>query len=189
MPIKWTDEAVAVAVRAAVAALGLKTMPTSGQFRSLRGGEALATQVSRRGGYDAWAARLGLPVSVSDTRTGWAWEEWFAGQARARGLFVVTRVSPRESFDLMINGYTVDVKAATGRWTNGAKQWVWKIARDRHASAFYALLAIGSAVPVVFIVPFDEVPLTTVTVRDAAGTKLGRYGKRREWLDRWDLLA
>lgn len=188
MRTRWSNELRETQLRAAVRALSLPRMPTASELRTLDGGNALAIQLSRHGGLDAWADRIGLLRADHDSRRGWRWETVVAQLARDRGLEVEERPTVKSPWDLKIRGRTVDVKSAVPAWVSGGFQWTWRIGKQPVVDVV-VLVAVGQrprARTVVrpdrfLIVPAAEVPATCATSRTG--------GKWFRWMDRWDLLA
>lgn len=180
----WTDNEVDRRVHEARSLLSLERMPTASELRTLKNGNALAVAVSRRGGFDGVADRLGLVRAEHDSRKGWRWEAWVAGQARLRGFEVVERSRVKEVADLVINGKTVDVKGANGARYGSGVQWTWRTSNVGRVG-FYVLLALlDGEPPVVFVAPGSGVSTTSVTARRG----LRGWGRHRVWLDGWDRL-
>lgn len=184
MRISWTEPMVEREIRRALRRLGLARMPTARELTEIGMGP-LTNQIARRGGFDAWADRLGLLRSEHASRVGWAWEEWVAREASQRGMAVEKRGRVKEAYDLRIGGKTVDVKVANGARIAGGTQWTWRNGRAAHVVEFYVLIGLEDGMPpVVFVVPASAMPLTCATTRKGPAS----YGKRAEWKDRWDLL-
>ena len=124
MQIRWDDEVVETWIRKAMGRLGIDRMPTSNELRRLLPlGNALACRISRTGGLDALADRMGIERSDHASRKGWVWEDWFSEQASERGLLVVKRNRVKSPHDLIVSGFTVDVKVATGAQIANGLQW------------------------------------------------------------------
>jgi hypothetical protein len=180
-PGYWTDLTIEAEIRPLIVGHGWAAMPSANALRAV-GQNALAVAITRHGGMDAWADRLGLARSEHDSRLGWTWEDWFADQARSRGLTVTQRTRVKDPIDLSVNGHRVDVKSAMGRVISGGTQWTWRVAKDRHDCEAYALVARElDQDPVLMIVPASEIPLTCTTAR--------RGGRLFGWVDRWDLVT
>lgn len=185
---KWTPEKVESGIRKVIEELGLDRMPTSTEIRRVTGNHALAGKVAKDGGYDSWAARLGLPVSNHDSRKGWAWESWVSSVARERNLHVEPRSRVKDKFDLLIGSKRVEVKSAVGAVIAGEIQWTWGIHREHgHNCDLYFMVAVGldGGPSHLLIVPAAEVPLTCMTMRSG----LQSTRARSIWFDRWDLLS
>lgn len=177
----WSDEKVAVRLRAAIRRLGVSTMPTAAQLVSV-GDSSLAQRIARSGGFDMWASKIGASPSQHASRKGWEWEAWVASFAGAMGANVERRSRVKEPWDLKINGRTVDVKVSYGKIVAGGPQWTWRIGRKEHVCEFYVLIAqFDGAPPVPHICPSSVIPLTCTTARLS--------GWSAKWRYRWDLLT
>lgn len=177
----WTDARIEQALSEAIVAHHWTTMPSCARMAEVLGSNSLPGAITKHGGMDRWAERMGLATLNHDSRRGWAWEVWMADQARLRGLRCEERDRVKAAVDMHVNGRSVEVKSAVGSWIAGGMQWTWRIGRRAHVADLYALVALTAGdPPVLFIVPAVELPLTCTT------TRIG--GKLWRWRDRWDLF-
>lgn len=186
---RWTDQEVRRRLVPLTEAMG--RMPTASEVARLDC-NALAVQVSRRGGFDAWAERLGVAKAMHASRRGWRWEEWVASACRDRGMTVETRPSVKCWWDLRVDGRYVDVKMATGRVHANRWQWTWRIGKSDERIDIYVMVAVHTEPlpPVTFIMPQEEVNATCMTARWQPDKPMGRqFGKHSPWRERWDLLG
>ena len=106
--IRWTDDLITQKLAPYVRRYG--RMPSANELRKHKE-NPLAVIISRRGGYVAWAAKLGVALKGTATHRGQQWERHEATYFRRRG-WTVEPQSTKAPFDLLVNGVRVDVKSA-----------------------------------------------------------------------------
>lgn len=101
-----------------------------------------------------------------------------AGLCEGFGYNVQRANRVKSSWDLMVNGHTVDVKYATGAVYKNRMQWTWRI-ETKYRCEFYVMVATENPhPPTVQVIPNEHVPkscLTTALVD-------------KSWVNRWDIL-
>jgi len=159
----WTDESVASALTEIHAKIGM--MPTNTYLQQIGRGD-LSNQVCRRGGFLAWAERLGFKRAHSDSDTGWDGEK--AVERQLQPHFKVERQGPvKWPFDLLVDGaLRVDVKAARFATYGACSGWFYRIGKAPQADLI-ALhqLDTGST----HFIPWTIVPRTNITISRTGG--------------------
>jgi hypothetical protein len=123
----WTDESVHTEV--AKIAEGLGHFPSKQELTDLKRND-LAVQVSRRGGYLAWAQKTGFERIQSDSDTGWAGEVAFSDLAKQRGLESERPKGVKSPFDLLLDKcLRVDVKSARFAQYGVCRGWFYRIGK------------------------------------------------------------
>ncbi len=105
---RWTEERIEAELTPVCESLG--RMPSANELRRF-GLNALACAVSRNGGYRSWSDRLGYDRKGAETHWAQEWERHEATFYRSLGAHV-ERMTTRHAFDLMVNGWRVDVKVS-----------------------------------------------------------------------------
>lgn len=165
MRIRWTEEEIAKRLASSVEDLNLTRMPTASELRQLDHGNALACAITRNGGLDHWASRLGLKPAEHASRKGWKWEDWAGDLLEGLGGMNVQRSRRvKNPWDLMVNGFSVDVKYAKCSIQSGGAQWTWRVT-NKHPSDFLLLVALDAGIPRVLIVPRQLAGNTSITLR------------------------
>ncbi len=144
-------------------------MPTNSQMvRAGKGREA--SVLAKRGGFDAWASRLGLLLSRHDSRTGWAAEERVATMALRVGCSVTPAPRVKHPWDLLINGHRIDVKSGQYAEYGVCKGWFFQIRKIVPTCDFYVLTClVGDECERLYIIPAMRLQQTSVTI--SAGAK------------------
>jgi hypothetical protein len=177
----WTDALVAERLQKHVERLG--RMPTASELRQV-GDNALGVQISRRGGFRHWAEQLGAERKPSETLMGRDWEEhesdWFAALG-----FNVKRMTVKSPYDLRVDQWRVDVKAA--HWTDCGHTHGYVFAglkRGRDADWFDLVCIEDDRVAHRYVVPGHAAGTTlTITPRTLEGR-----GKYSQWAGALHLL-
>lgn len=160
---RWSEEDIAVALVEIHARIG--RMPSHTYLKEVGRGD-LSNQICKRGGFLAWADRLGFKREHSDSDTGWDGEK--AVENWLRKHFKVERQGPvKWPFDLLVDGVLrIDVKAARFATYGHCSGWFYRIGKAPQAD----LLALhqldeGST----FFIPWTIAPHTNITISRGGG--------------------
>lgn len=177
MRTAWTDDLLERQLVGIIAGSGV--MPTAKSLRDY-GRNDIACQLSRRGGFLAWADRLGVKRSLSDSDTGWKGEKELFDLLISKGFSVVRPNGVKSPFDLLVNDVLrIDVKSAEYVEYGASKGWFYRIGKIPQADviALYKL-DTGDC----YFLPWQICPKTNVTISRGGG----RY---KSFLNRYDLLS
>lgn len=110
--IKWTDELIKEKLIEAMNALELDRMPTRSECEKYYHNCALTNAVTRKGGWYAWANRLGLEIKDSETTVGKSYEK--AAEEKLISLgYDVRRMPQNFPYDILVDdSIKIDVKAS-----------------------------------------------------------------------------
>lgn len=173
----WTDQMIAADL---IRLSGETMVMPSNQVLSEVGRGDLSNAISRRGGFQAWADRLGLKRGKSDSDTGWDGEIALTEKLRAEG-FVPERITGVKSpFDLLIDSHVrIDVKSANYAEYGVCKGWFYRLGKYPQADiiAFYQLDTKDC-----YFIPWQFCPKSNVTISRSGG-------KYKEFKNRYDLVT
>lgn len=158
------------------------------------------------------ATELGVPVSTisrhragmarrisnenSKGRIGQIWEEWTADMLTKMGMACQLMPPKNRGYDLLVNGFQVDVKVARsggispslqGRMVNPAYSFGTNKIEGEEPIDFYCFIIAESED--MFIVPYGAVPSGTIQVRFCWPTARPTMGKYQKYHNRFDLLT
>lgn len=157
----WTDSEIAEAILLVSKKYG--RMASVSEMRK-EGLNALSLVLCRRGGIRTWASRLGLTLKGSETKLGQDFEISEIDFFKSLG-FKVERQSCKKEFDLLVNGYRVDVKVAN---LYECKAWQgYSFAGMKRGAAcdfFDCLILDNRKVKHRLLIPSEEVPMVTLTM-------------------------
>lgn len=160
---RWSEEDIASALVEIHARIG--HMPSHNYLQEIGRGD-LSNQICKKGGFLAWAQRLGFKRKHSDSDTGWDGEK--AVENRLMKHFRVERQGPvKWPFDLLVDGVLrIDVKAARFATYGRCSGWFYRIGKAPQAD----LLALhqldeGST----FFIPWTIAPHTNITISRGGG--------------------
>jgi hypothetical protein len=185
--IRWSESLVEQGIMGLAAFL--RRMPTSTEMPG-----QLSEAIIRYGGFDHWAARLGLTLKQTETNVARSAEAHVADMLRARGHDVI-RQRLKSPFDLLVDGaLRVDVKASsvttyprkTGKHA-GANYTFTGCKRGQDCDVF-VLVCLRDGDPFAhFVVPAAEVRGVTLSIghRNLMG---GGRSKWKPYRDRFDLI-
>lgn len=176
--MKWSEKRIRTELSKHVSSKG--RMPSINELKEC-GRNDLACAVGRSGGIRLWASKFGVDLKSSETRFGNSWEkhefDFFVDQG-AR----VEAQSCRSPFDLLVNGYRVDVKTSTLNKTGWYQFGGIKKCLD---CDFLDLLCVSEDgdLRARFVVPADKARVTTVSMMPATLEGLGKYASFRDKIE------
>lgn len=139
----------------------------------------LANQISKRGGFLAWAKRMGVTRSLSDSDTGWSGEIALAKVLERRGFNVLRMDAVKSPYDLRLNNVLrVDVKSANYAQYGASAGWFYRVGKEPQADIM-ALYQLDTGV--CYFIPWGICPTSNVTISKGVG-------KYNEFRDRFDIL-
>ena len=174
----WDEVSIESELRVHATRLG--RMPSANELRASGAGD-LACAVSRRGGYFAWAKRIGEQLKGTETHRGQCWERSEADYFRSLG-YVVAHQSTKAPFDLLVGSKRVDVKMGTRRtYKIGKNQHDWSayffagLNQGKGCDLFDLICVEGDKVLHRFIVPSTSAKVLCLTISDSAIAGTGKY--------------
>ena len=171
MPTKWTDSMIASRVMKIYDEIG--TMPTVTYLKST-GQNDVSTQISRRGGFIAWAKRLGIEREHSDSDTGWDGETKLCDILHGQGFIAERQKAVKWPYDVLVNGVLrIDCKAAKKVTYDHVTGWFYRIGKAPQAD-IVALIQMDTGS--VFFVPWYHCPQSNVTISESGG----KYAKFKD---------
>lgn len=155
-----------VATDLAAVVAGSRIMPSNSELAAL-GRCDLANQIARRGGFPAWAARLGCERKQSDSDTGWNGEIALAAILEGRGFSVERMKAIKAPYDLRVNGVVrIDVKSANYAEYGACRGWFYRIGKEAQADVL-ALYQLDTTS--VYFLPWCGCPKSNITIARDGG--------------------
>lgn len=113
MRMEWTDELITEKILEVIHKEKLTHFPTHNEIRAYYQDEALNNALSRRGGTEYWAKKLGLPLKKSKSSTGLFYEAMAVEDILKYTGLKSTMMTPGYAYDLFVDdSVKVDVKAS-----------------------------------------------------------------------------
>lgn len=169
----WSDAKIA----SELSRIADGVMPTSSDLREM-GLNALSCAIARGHGFHWWATRLGLARKGTETHMAQRWERHEARFFASLGC-TVEEQSTRHPFDLLVNGWRVDVKVS--RFHDYSNSWVFAgIKKGAHADFFDLLCLEGDVIRARYMVPARAAQVHTISLARHALLGEGPYGPFRE---------
>lgn len=177
MRTEWTDEKVASRIQKILDATG--KFPTSSYLREYHQND-LMCQISKRGGFEFWATKMGVSRAPSDSDTGWDGEKLLVVILGNRGFRCKRQDSVTWPFDILVDDVLrVDVKSANYAEYGHSTGWFFRIGKKPQADVI-ALLKMDTKD--VYFVPWYHCTETNITI-----TKTGK--RYSAFLNNFELLG
>lgn len=175
---RWSTEDIHSELLAVARDLG--RMPSTLDL-SVRGRNDLSCQISKRGGFRAWAKLIGFEQQDSESKLGAAGEDNAIDLLRSLG-FEVERQTARAPFDLLVNGVRVDVKTGRlfdsyGTSNPGVRAFIFALNKVPATCDLYLLNCVtgdGSVLDRYFI-PASEAKVRTISIMASGRGKYERF--------------
>jgi len=174
----WTEETIRAALVPYIE-MHNGRMPSLKELQA-QGRNDLSCAIVRQGGYRKWAGLMGVPQKGHNTHRGQKWERHEASFFRGLGMDVEEQAT-LAPFDLLVNGYRVDVKTSTLKFPGKCARNGWyqfgstKMGSD--CDAFDLLCIGGDAVVARFVVPSAFIGgASSITLVPSALDGRGKYG-------------
>lgn len=177
----WTDELIEKQLREITGSIG--SFPTATELRQL-GRNDVACIVTKRGGFQYWAERLGLSRKHSDSDTGWDGEKEVMQLFQAGGIECIRSEGIKAPFDLLAGGVLkIDVKTAkyaeyrSNHGKNVSSGWYYRFGKTIQAdiAILYQLDTREF-----WGLPWWECPVANITIRPG--------GKWEQYRNNWPLI-
>jgi len=174
--ISWTEEKLVNELSLICNAIG--KFPSSSCLKEM-GRNDISSQVSRRGGFQFWAQKVGFKREHSDSDTGWDGERSLANILVEKGFSCESASYVKCPYDLKVNSLVrIDVKSANYAEYGASRGWFFRIAKDAQADIL-ALYQIDTQD--VYFIPWNICPKTNITISRGGG-------KYAEFKNRFDIL-
>ena len=172
----WTDEKLEAALRDVAGSTGV--FPSSTMLREM-GRNDLAVQVTRRGGFIAWARRMGCARKQSDSDFGWHGEIEFVRLCAGQGLPAERCAAVKSPWDVVVcDVLRVDVKTAKCATYGHKSGWHYRIGKAPQADLVVLYQADTGDF---YAVPWHKCPTSSVTLARGGG-------KYAAFLNNWKLI-
>ena len=178
---KWTDNTIAREILNIANQFDPPKMPTLKEAQEMYENGGLACAISKTGGFEYWANKLGLPQGYSETKIGVQAEKDIADELKAKG-YGVELTSTKHPYDVLVNGCVkIDVKAANTSMIRGCPVHAYRLAKRQHTCDFYIFREIDT--DSTYIVPAH---LCNGQVQVEMGIDSKKYEPYKE---AWDLIG
>ena len=180
---KWSEEKIIEGIKNAMDKLGIDTFPSNSQLKNFYGNYGLCNKISKTGGFNYWANKLGLKLKNSETSVGLHWELLCLSYLKGIG-YNVEKMSTRHPYDLMVNkNIKIDVKTAYLYTTkNGASFYTFNLEKKYPTCDIYICYCLNSdeTINKTYIIPSALIGnITQLSV----GKHQSIYNK---FLDKWE---
>lgn len=165
MRTKWSDEMVESRIRDFVKTFG--KFPTNSSLKEV-GMYDLSNQICRRGGFIAWANKLGYSRAESDSDFGWSGELKVQAILEREGFSVVRSSQVKAPYDLLVDGLVkIDVKTAAFSNYGVSTGWFYRIGKLPSCDL---VCLFKSDTGDVYFIPWESCPHTTITITPTGKT-------------------
>jgi len=161
---QWTEAMIADRIMENYRNTGM--FPTVSYLKRT-GQNDLSCKIVKTGGYEKWAARLGLQREHSDSDTGWAGEIEVMELLQKHWGNVKRSSAVKAPFDLLINDVVrVDVKSARFAKYGPCSGWFYRLGKVP-TSDVIALYQLDTKE--VYWIPWNRVPTSNITITKTGG--------------------
>jgi hypothetical protein len=165
MRTKWSEGLVESKLRELIKTFG--KFPTNSMLREI-GMNSLSSQICRRGGFAAWAKRLGCSRADSDSDFGWGGELAVQAILEREGFSVARSSQVKAPYDLLVNGLVkIDVKTASFASYGFSKGWFYRIGKIPSSDLVCLFKADTGDM---YLIPWDSCPHTNITITPTGKT-------------------
>lgn len=173
---KWPESAIEEQLRKVCDELG--KFPSAQDLKRI-GRNDISSQISKKGGFEFWATKLGMKREYSDSDTGWDGEKSLMAILQEKGFSCEAASYVKCPYDLRVNSLIrIDVKSANYAEYGVCKGWFFRIGKDAQADIL-ALYQIDTQD--VYFIPWNICPKTNITISRSGG-------KYVEFKNRFDIL-
>ena len=180
----WSKKKVLEQLEPIIEQLG--RMPTRNELLDMNL-EKLSNAVTRTGGFETWRTLLGVRAKKSTTTRGRLIESKLSLWLLRKG-FNVERMPYKHPFDLLVNGWAVDVKSTTMyRTVEYTDVYNFTLgSKEQHNCDFYFLCCLDDENEIIrrYVIPAEECPLSGVNIQ----ADLRADSKYNKYLEAYNLL-
>lgn len=183
----WDEQKVESGILDTMKHLKIDRMPTRSEILNTVNGNPLHCRITKSGGYEYWAKKLGLNVKESESKTGWDAEEIAKISIETSFGYKVEKMSKRHPYDLLVNDFIkVDVKCAKPYILKGSRVHTFGISKKNSTCDLYIIYALdeNGKIERTFIIPGHK--LNVVTMCIGSKTKYDKYFERWDYFQKYN---
>lgn len=177
---KWTENTIAREIMNIANQFDPPKMPTRVEAELMYENNGLSCAISKTGGFEYWANKLGLPQGYSETKIGKQAEATMVDVLTRQG-FNAERTSTKHPYDILVDGCVkIDVKAANISLIRGSEAHAYRLAKAKHTCDFYLFHEIDTSIT--YVVPAH---ICNGQVQVEMGIDSKKY---RPYKEAWELI-
>lgn len=184
MSTKWNEYKIEKEIRNTMKFLNIDRMPTVSEMKVATRSYGLGLKVTRNGGTNYWADKLGLELKNSETKFGNEWEIKMKEGLERRG-YMVEKMSTKHPYDLLVNNnIKIDVKASRYYHKDNFKFHSFNLEKKYHNCDIFIFVGLADEAD-------DIEKILIIPSKYLMGKKqlsVGLTSKYDKYQDRWDYL-
>lgn len=184
MSTKWNEYKIEKEIRNTMKFLNIDRMPTVSEMKVATRSYGLGLKVTRTGGTNYWADKLGLELKNSETKFGNEWEIRMKEDLERRG-YMVEKMSTKHPYDLLVNNnIKIDVKASRYYHKDNFKFHSFNLEKKYHNCDIFIFVGLADEAD-------DIEKILIIPSKYLMGKKqlsVGLTSKYDKYQDRWDYL-
>lgn len=181
--IKWNDDLIKREILEVKNALGIDSMPSYSQIKSVRKSDDLSVKIGRTGGITRWAKELGLEIVKSESRIGLNGEKIVEELLKLNGYSVINTSKNRFPYDLLVNNdVKIDVKLSHLNKSSNGNYYSCNLEKINPTCDIYIIICEkNNKLAKVLVIPSKFLHITQLCF----GEKNSKYNK---YINRWDYV-
>jgi len=174
---QWTDDDVISDLKNICAGFG--RMVTVSDLKEI-GRNDLSCVITRRGGFEVFANKIGYSMPDSDSHFGWKGEAAVAKVLEGRGYLVERMLAKKAPFDILINQVArIDVKTASYAEYGRSTGWFYRIGKICPADI---IVLYQFDTTDMYLIPWTKCPASNITITKR-GSRYETYKNNFDVLD------
>lgn len=181
--IKWDRDSIEIAIKAVMSTAKIDTFPTRTLIRQITGNEALGCAISRNGGTQYWAKRLGVEMKRCESKMGHEYECMCKRYLTIMG-YNCEFTSARYPYDILVNdNIKIDVKSGKLHQYENGKFFTFNIEKEMPTCDIYVCYCVNkNDVDRVYVIPSCIISgITQLSI----GEKTSKYDR---FIDNWNIV-
>lgn len=182
---KWNDDLIIHDIMTIVNDMNIKHFPTHTEMKKYYGDQRLIAAVSKYGGTQYWANKLGIPIKECESSFGNTYELQAIEDIEKQTGLSSEITKPRYPYDLLTDrSVKIDVKAAVpSQRTDFKRAWSFNLEKKQQTCDIYIFYCVdNNVVEKIAIIP-------SVTLSGSSQLGIGNMSKWDIYINRWDIIS
>ena len=176
---KWNDELIEKSIFKVVNDAKLNAFPTHKQMDEVTGSKALSNAVSKHGGTNYWAEKLGLEIKPCESKFGEEFELKTMEYIKHMG-YLCKKTPVRYPYDILVeNNIKVDVKCSNLVQGRQGEYYTFNLEKTMPTCDIFVCFCITDELPRIYVIP--SIVLSGKS-QLSVGKNTSKYDK---YLDQW----
>ena len=184
---KWDDDSIKKSIFEVMQITNIDTMPSHSQMDSILGNTSLSGAISKHGGSQFWASKLGLEMLQSETKIGKELEDFTYLEIENKLGLSCEQMKPRYPYDVLVNGCVkIDVKVSNIVQSYGSNYFTFNLEKSNPTCDIYVAHCLDKdrTIKKSYIIPSSVLKgKTQLSVGEKSSPMYDKF------IDRWDIIT